>query len=402
MTNLTWLGVGANQLVGVLPPSISNLSSLVLFEVVGNYFKRRLPPFTGLKFPQLQVLNLKANYFSGTLPISASNFTSLEEVMLGDNLFTGTVSLDFSNNQNLQWLDLSYNNLQGDMSFVSSLTNCSNLGVLVLNVNNFTGSIPKSIVNLSSILTDLWIGGNKIGVFPEGHRNLINLMYLDNDLTGKLPIDFGNLQYLELMNFSSNTVTGSIPDIYGNLSKVDLGGNKLEGIIPPSLGRCQYLLFLNLSHNLLDGTLPKELLGESAKFVELYLHQNNLQGSIPLEISMQINLVNFDVSINKLTGELPSGLGDCSALQFLNLERNFFDGSIPPSFTSLGSLDSLDLSYNKLEGRVPLKGAFANASVVSLIGNSGICGGIPELHLPRCADEAGIQKKKDTCLELLN
>ncbi|KAK9725010.1 hypothetical protein RND81_05G115400 [Saponaria officinalis] len=401
MTNLTWLGVGGNQLDGVLPPSISNLSSLVLFEVTGNYFKGSLPPFTGVKFPQLQILNLDANYFSGTLPLSASNFTSLEEVILGDNLFTGTVSLDFSNNQNLQLLDLSYNNLQGDMSFVSSLTNCSNLGELVLNVNNFTGSIPKSIVNLSSILTDLWIGGNKIrGVFPEGLGNLVNLEYLDvgdNDLTGKFPIDFGNLQYLGLMNFSSNALTGSIPDIYGNLtrlSKVDLGGNKLEGIIPPSLGRCQYLLYLNLSHNLLDGTLPKELLGGSAKFVELDLHQNTLQGSIPLEISMQINLVNFDVSENKLSGELPSGLGDCSALQFLNLERNFFDGSIPSSFTSLGSLDSLDLSYNKLEGRVPSKGAFANASVISLIGNSGLCGGIPELHLPRCAEEAGTQRKR--------
>ncbi|KAK9725027.1 hypothetical protein RND81_05G116700 [Saponaria officinalis] len=109
---------------------------------------------------------------------------------------------------------------------------------------------------------------------------------------------------------------------------------------------------------------------------------------------MQINLVNFDVSKNKLSGELPSGLGDCSALQSLNLERNFFDGSIPSSFTSLGSLDSLDLSYNKLEGRVPSKGAFANASVVSLIRNSGLCGGIPELHFPRCAEEAGMQRKR--------
>ncbi|KAK9725044.1 hypothetical protein RND81_05G118200 [Saponaria officinalis] len=71
MTNLTWLGAGGNQLVGVLPPSIFNLSSLVLLEVLGNNFKGSLPPFTGLKFPQLQVLNLNANYFSGTLPIVA-------------------------------------------------------------------------------------------------------------------------------------------------------------------------------------------------------------------------------------------------------------------------------------------------------------------------------------------
>ncbi|KAM7477630.1 hypothetical protein LguiA_025843 [Lonicera macranthoides] len=47
-------------------------------------------------------------------------------------------------------------------------------------------------------------------------------------------------------------------------------------------------------------------------------------------------------------------------------------------------LHYLNLSFNELEGEVPKKGAFENASAISVLGNSKLCGGIEELKLPSC------------------
>ncbi|XP_060180570.1 putative receptor-like protein kinase At3g47110 [Lycium barbarum] len=89
------------------------------------------------------------------------------------------------------------------------------------------------------------------------------------------------------------------------------------------------------------------------------------------------------------------------------MKRNFFHRLIPSTFSSLRSLEVLDLSHNKLLGMVPkylegfalkplnlsfndFEGAlperyiFENVSVISLVGNPRICGGVPDLKLPNC------------------
>ncbi|KAM3288017.1 hypothetical protein P3S67_021447 [Capsicum chacoense] len=45
-------------------------------------------------------------------------------------------------------------------------------------------------------------------------------------------------------------------------------------------------------------------------------------------------------------------------------------------------LRKLDLSFNELEGRVPKEGVFSNTSAISIKGNSRLCGGVLDLHLP--------------------
>ncbi|KAM7473865.1 hypothetical protein LguiB_021108 [Lonicera macranthoides] len=47
-------------------------------------------------------------------------------------------------------------------------------------------------------------------------------------------------------------------------------------------------------------------------------------------------------------------------------------------------LEYLNRSFNELEGEVPKKGAFGNASAISILGNSKLCGGIEELKLASC------------------
>ncbi|CBN77264.1 Receptor-like PK/ Leucine Rich Repeat Protein Kinase-likely pseudogene [Ectocarpus siliculosus] len=56
---------------------------------------------------------------------------------------------------------------------------------------------------------------------------------------------------------------------------------------------------------------------------------------------------------NKLSGEIPSGLGMLAFLRDLRLHRNSLRGSIPPFIGGLSSLTYLDLHGNNLQGQIP-------------------------------------------------
>ncbi|XP_074284936.1 uncharacterized protein LOC141610640 [Silene latifolia] len=423
MKNLLNLAVVGNQLTGTLPMSLFNLSTLQVLDLNDNLLQGELPSHLGFSVPGLTWLSFAQNDFSGTLP-TISNFTSLTHIFFNENSFTGKVPYDFQQFHNLFYLALSFNYLEGDINFINTLVNCSQLSTLELSANHFLGILPKSVANLSNSLTFLTIGENLIsGTFPEGITNLINLETIEfgsNVLTGSIPPDIGKLQKLEVLDLYTNNLIGIIPTSLGNLSylsKLHLDDNQLEGSIPPGIGDCQSLLSLILSYNELNGTLDNELFTGSASFLELKLSHNHLEGPLPLGISKQINLESLSLSRNKFSGVLPDGLSGCTGLQYLYMDGNSFHGDIPSSYVSLASLQEIDfsqnnfsgpipaffstiasiyylnLSYNDFQGRVPTNSVFSNASAVFLFGNNRLCGGIPELHLPKCIEKENTEKK---------
>ncbi|KAK9725053.1 hypothetical protein RND81_05G119000 [Saponaria officinalis] len=430
MRNLTTIGLAENLLTGRIPPSIFNLSYLEALELAFNQFKGGIPSDMHPKIPQIQILDLNTNYLAGPFPVLFLNLTNLIYLGLSSSRFTGGVSLDFRQFQYLNDLQFFDMNLKGDINFISTLANCSNMQILQLGGNGFTGSLPKTVANLSTTLYWFDIEQNQIGgEIPAGINNLINLRFLmmfGNVFKGNIPEEFGNLPKLEQISLSSNKLTGRIPNSLGNLSLLSLlylEDNKLHGGIPSNLGSCQNMLYLNLSNNNLSGTLPNALFGEAAQFLELDLSHNNLTGSLPQDISKQINIMTIDVSENKFSGALPNGLGKCSALKYFHIEGNSINGTIPPSISALSSLQTLDLSrnnlsglvpiyfskfplvylnlsYNYFEGSVPEKGVYANISVVSLVGNNRLCGGIVQLQLPRCVEQGKRKTKRRMSLTL--
>ena len=56
---------------------------------------------------------------------------------------------------------------------------------------------------------------------------------------------------------------------------------------------------------------------------------------------------------DRLTGTVPSELGELSELRTLVLSRNYLNGNIPPELGGLTKLSWLDLSYNYLSGSIP-------------------------------------------------
>ncbi|XP_062017717.1 probable LRR receptor-like serine/threonine-protein kinase At3g47570 [Rosa rugosa] len=419
---LTFFSLASNKLSGTIPPSIYNLSAIVDFHVGLNQIQGSISSHLSTAFPNLRFFNIAKNEFIGAIPLSISNATSLVKFTVGNNYLTGQVP-NLRKLHNLQIFEVMFNHLgsgnQGDLSFVSELMNATQLRLLILGFNNFGGTLPTSISNLSTSLEWLWVQGNQLhGSIPTGLVNLVNLQSLAlsvNSFTGSIPADIGKLSKLVELLLRFNQFSGSIPSSLGNLTMLNdlyLNANNLSGSLPLSLGKCRGLLELRLSQNNLNGTIPQQLLiGLLSLSIFLDLSRNYFVGSLPEQIGKLRNLGALDVSENMLSGELPNSLGDCESLeilqlqgnsfkglipssmkdlrglQYLDLSRNNLSGHIPQFFEGFGNLENLNLSFNHLWGEVPVEGVFKNASATSVVGNTALCGGIAELRLPVCKSE---------------
>ncbi|KAM0011663.1 putative non-specific serine/threonine protein kinase [Helianthus debilis subsp. tardiflorus] len=124
----------------------------------------------------------------------------------------------------------------------------------------------------------------------------------------------------------------------------------LEGVIPSSLGNCHHLLALYLNDNKLNEKIPIQLLQLSSLSITLDLSQNNLFGSLPIEVGNLNMLTTLNLSDNNFSGNIPSSLGGCSSLLRLSLKGNLFQGMIPLSLNSLKGLVELDISHNNFSG----------------------------------------------------
>uniref|UniRef100_A0A5B7B5Z4 Protein kinase domain-containing protein n=1 Tax=Davidia involucrata TaxID=16924 RepID=A0A5B7B5Z4_DAVIN len=100
---------------------------------------------------------------------------------------------------------------------------------------------------------------------------------------------------------------------------------------------------------------------------------------------------------NYFQGTIPNSLRALRGIQELDLSRNNLSGQIPKYLEGF-VLQILNLSFNDFEGVVPTEGIFKNASATSIMGNSKLCGGVPELQLSEC--NFNESKKKTSTLTL--
>ncbi|MQL77259.1 hypothetical protein Taro_009666 [Colocasia esculenta] len=359
-----------NRLEGPIPSSFPNASGLVYLE-------------------------MKYNSLSGPFPSNLGTLQRLSSLMLGGNRLEGGVA--------------------DGWSFLTALTNCSNLQVLDMGGNLLSGELPTTIGNLSRHLIALQTGASHIsGAIPPEIGNLVNLEFLNiqrNFLTGSIPDAVGKLRRLGILTFAGNKLSGEIPSSISNLTlltDLSLNNNELGGSIPSILSACQNLLILDLAVNNFSGTIPPGILSLPSLTIYLDLSHNSLSGPLPPDLGSKTKVGQIDISNNRLAGEIPSTLGDCSSLEAIFMEGNIFHGVIPESLSNLRALQKMDLSRNNLsgsipsflgrlqflkrlnlsfndfEGEVPTGGVFDNVTAISVSGNKRLCGGNPELRLPYC------------------
>jgi Leucine-rich repeat (LRR) protein len=141
--------------------------------------------------------------------------------------------------------------------------------------------------------------------------------------------------------------------INGRVLHLNLNDNNLKGTIPVEVGNLENLTNLSISGNYkLEGTIPATI-GKLKNLINLSFGGNRLTGGIPPELESCSNLLMLTFSGNKLTGSIPDAIGQLTKMEYLALNGNQFSGSIPAGIINLIYLKNLNLSNNKLTGTLP-------------------------------------------------
>eukprot|EP01018_Ginkgo_biloba_P031502 Gb_22857 [translate_table: standard] len=320
-------GFNLSALGGRIDSSLFALQHLTHLDLSSNaFYGIQLPHQLGL-LRQLKYLNMSNAGFRGTVPPQLGNLSGLRYLDLSFSCLQSLYGYDFDilklSSHSLDWLtrlsSLYYLSLGGmnlsvaGKSWVNVVGNLSKLEYLGLSSCSLTGSIPDSLLNLSSLI-------------------LVIMAFMDEYLLGSL----------------------------------DLSYNNITGRIPYSIGKMSSLQYLNLSLNTLIGEIPSSIVDISTLF-HLDLHSNELQGTIPSSLGFLVNLTYLDVGYNRLNGTIPSSLSNLFALHYLDLSHNRLQGSIPHSFGKLSSLTVLRLSSNELSGSLPLSiGQLSSLSILDI------------------------------------
>ncbi|KAL0388072.1 UNVERIFIED_CONTAM: putative receptor-like protein kinase [Sesamum radiatum] len=190
------------------------------------------------------------------------------------------------------------------------------------------------------------------------------------------------------------------------------GNPYLSGSLPRSTGNfSRHLTYLVIAGTQVNGEVPSSI-GNLVGLRRLVLYDNDLEGPIPSDVGKLSSLLELYLGANRFKNKLPSSFGNMTSLNILSLRGNYFSGNLPESFSNCTNLLNLDLStnnfsglipfsYNRLQGEVPQEGIFRNRTAFSLDGNKELCGGIPELNLPRCSLMTRRKKNSSSLLKIL-
>ena len=238
---------------------------------------------------------------------------SVKEINLPNNNLVGSIPAILSELSNLTTLNLNGNQLTGAIPNI--FLDMPELEFLLLNDNFLTGCYPY-LCNISNTNFD-----NNAGLPNGGENETYQAFCIDNNSQYGLPCDDGNAATSNDIIQTDCKCRGEVnpstcleADYQGlialyNATNGDGWTNKWDitqpvntwsGVILSEDG-CK-VVEINLSNNNLDGTLPYEL-SYLTDLTKLYLANNNLRGCYP-ESLCDLNLTDFDFTENP---GLPSG-----------------------------------------------------------------------------------------------
>lgn len=325
------LSLAGNDLTGTIPFEHFGTNGLVSLWLAHNQLTGAIPsiaPSSVLR--NVIALNLSFNQMSGPLPPNMTDMTSLQSLYLHDNLLTGSIEasrvLYMTNHAYI--IDLGTNRFNGtipditsgtegdDREMMNEATSGNVLGLLVLERNLLSGTIPSTISNLApDSLNQLKLGVNK--------------------LIGTLPSSIVDLAALEVLDVADNMLTGTLPDSLGRMTNArifDLGGNQFTG--SPLQHEDNYGLFHTMTS--LEG---------------LRLEKNNFNGRIDISTNWTESLTSFHFGVNNFSGTLPTEIGLLTSLAHMSLNVNMdLTGMIPTEIGLLTNLQGLWIYGTQLSG----------------------------------------------------
>ncbi|XP_027193390.1 uncharacterized protein [Cicer arietinum] len=384
MKELRFLALQACLFNGTYPDEIGNLLNLETLDLSSNsMFLPSKLPMNWTKLSKLKVFYMYDCNLFGEMPEPMGKMASLEKLDVSQNGLTGKIPSGLFMLKNLSILFLSRNNLSGE---IPSLVEALNLTIIDLTRNRLTGKIPDDFGKLQK-LTGLALSMNNLsGKIPQSIGNLpslIDFKVFMNNLSGTLPSNFGLYSKLGTFLISSNSFSGRLPEnlcYHGELLNLAVYENHLSGELPESLGNCSSLVKLKVYNNEFYGKIPSGLW--NINLVDFMVSHNKFTGELPQNLSSSITL--FDISYNQFYGEIPNGVSSWTNVVEFIASKNFLNGSIPQELTNLFKLEKLLLDQNQLKGSLPFDVTSWKSLVFLNLSQNQLNGEIPVSigHLP--------------------
>ncbi|CAB9525073.1 Leucine Rich Repeat [Seminavis robusta] len=125
-------------------------------------------------------------------------------------------------------------------------------------------------------------------------------------------------------------------------NRLSLYQNNLNGTLPPEISLLTYLDVINLHDQSISGRIPSE--AGLLEYITLFqLFKNHIQSTVPSELGLLPRVKQLNLAFNELTGTIPSELGQLhGSLESLSLSNNFIHSVLP---TELGLLTSCTAMY---------------------------------------------------------
>nr|AAY42203.1 verticillium wilt disease resistance protein [Solanum torvum] len=310
----SFFSVANNDITGIIPESICNISYLKVLDLSNNKLSGTIPRRLLNNRTALGVLNLGNNRLHGVIPDSFPIGCSLKTLDLSRNTFEGKLPKSLFNCTFLEVLNVGHNRLVDQFPCMLRNSNC--LRVLVLRSNQFNGNLTCEITTNSwqdlqiiDIASNSFTGVLNAECFSNWRGMMVAHDYVE---TGRSYIQY---KFLQLSNFYyQDTVTLTIKGMELELVKIlrvftsiDFSSNGFHGVIPDTVGDLISLYLLNLSHNALEGPIPRSI-GKLQMLESLDLSTNQLSGEIPSELASLTFLAALNLSFNNLFGKIPQGI----------------------------------------------------------------------------------------------
>ncbi|PHT64707.1 hypothetical protein T459_29132 [Capsicum annuum] len=308
----------------------------------------------------LKKLDIRYNQFQSFLPNEELGaLRNIEYLLLDGNILDENFLRSSGVMSSLKVLSVAQCGLNGTLP-LQGLCDLKYLEELSLSRNKFTGRLPACLGNLTFLqvidLTLNWFTGN---IASSPLSRLLSLEYLliaNNNF--EIPISFesfANHSKLKFIFADENSVIGETSS-NRSIPKFQLEALTLSNCsqIPSFLHYQHHLRLLGLSRCNIGGDFPNWLLENNSRLGEVHLDGNAFTGSLQLPFRPKMRA--FDISNNKIQGELPTNIGSIFPNLFVSIMfNNMLEGLLPSSFADMKNLACLDLSYNKLKGQIPIR-----------------------------------------------
>ncbi|KAG6735583.1 hypothetical protein POTOM_061778 [Populus tomentosa] len=161
-----------------------------------------------------------------------------------------------------------------------------------------------------------------------------------------------NLPHVQLMDPDKNvTCDCEFANSTCHITSLKFKRFSLGGELPPELVQLPYLESIDLSYNELGGSIPSEW--ASLQLKKIALLANRLSGNIPSYLGNFTSLAYLDLELNQFSGMIPRELGKLVSLETLILSSNKLDGNLPKELAELKNLTDFRINDNNFNGSIP-------------------------------------------------